>query len=212
LRSLQALDEAVREIHREVERRGLLGSTYFVFTSDNGYHMGQHRLTDTTNGGKETDFEEDIRVPLMISGPGIPAGTVSKRLVGLADLAPTFAAWAAVTPDIAIDGRSLVPVLGAVAPAAWRNWLPIRHWKPSGVTRTNPSQDFIGVRTGRYTYARYPEFGFRDLYDMSIDTAQRDNIAFKADRALLSRLDAMATSLATCSGDVCRSLENSAAP
>lgn len=174
--------------------------------------MGQHRLTDSINGGKETDFEEDIRLPMMISGPGIPAGLVVSRLVNLADLAPTFAAWASATPDITVDGRSLVPVLGATPPANWRNWLPIRHWKPSGITASNPAQSFIGVRTARYTYARYPEFSIRDLYDMSVDSAQRDNVAFKAAPSLLSRLDSMATSLATCGGDVCRSLEDSAAP
>jgi N-acetylglucosamine-6-sulfatase len=183
-----------------------------VFTSDNGYHMGQHRLTDSVNGGKETDFEEDIRLPLMIRGPGIPAGLAVGRLVGLADLAPTFAAWASATPDIAVDGRSLAPVLSTAPPATWRNWLPVRHWKPSGITASNPAQSFIGVRTARYTYARYPELGFRDLYDTSIDSPQRDNVAFKAAPALLSRLDSMATSLSTCAGDACRSLEDAAAP
>lgn len=212
LRSLQAVDEAVRDLYRKVEQMGLLSSTYFVFASDNGYHMGQHRLTDTVNGGKETDFEEDIRVPLMISGPGVRPGSVVNRLVSLADLAPTFAAWASAVPDITVDGRSLVPVLGTSAPASWRNWLPIIHWKPSGVTRSNPAQSFIGVRTARYTYARYPEFALRDLYDTSVDSPQRDNIAFKASASLLSRLDSMTTSLAACAGDTCRTLENAAAP
>ncbi|MGE3294580.1 MAG: sulfatase [Geminicoccaceae bacterium] len=212
LRSLQAVDEAILAIHDKVEQRGLLASTYFVFTSDNGYHMGQHRLTDSINGGKETDFEEDIRLPMMISGPSIPAGLTVGRLASLADLAPTFAAWASAVPDITIDGRSLVPVLGTAPPATWRNWLPIRHWKPSGITASNPAQSFIGVRTARYTYARYPEFAIRDLYDMSVDAAQRDNVAYKAPAALLSRLDSMATSLAGCAGEVCRSLENAAGP
>src|SRR4051794_35901289 len=108
LRTLQSIDEAVLAIYRKVESLGQLSRTYFVFTSDNGYHLGQHRLT----GGKETTYDEDLRMPLLIRGPGIPAGLNVSKLASNADLAPTFAAWAGVTPSRQVDGRSLVPILG----------------------------------------------------------------------------------------------------
>ena len=84
------IDEAILAIYRKVERIGQLPQTYFVFTSDNGYHLGQHRLT----GGKETTYDEDLRMPLLMRGPGIPAGLTVTELVSNADLAPTIATWA----------------------------------------------------------------------------------------------------------------------
>jgi arylsulfatase A-like enzyme len=114
LRTLQAIDEAVLAIHRHIASLGQLDRTCFVFTSDNGFHLGQHRLP----GGKQTSFDEDIRMPLLASGPGIPAGKVVAELISDADLAPTFAAWAGVTPASAVDGRSLVPVLRTTPPTA----------------------------------------------------------------------------------------------
>ena len=212
LRSLQAVDEALLAIFQRVKALGQLGRTYFVLTADNGYHLGQHRMTDSTGGGKETMYDEDLRVPLFVRGPNIPAGLDVTHLVTLADLAPTFAAWAGVRPGRTVDGRSLVPLLSDTPPETWRQSIPIAHWAPVGQPATNASQDFVGVRTAHHAYVRYPRFGLRDLYDVRADPNQLHNLAAVANSSVGDALDTLTTALSTCSGETCRSLENSAVP
>src|SRR5204862_8322692 len=107
IQSLQAVDDAVGELVDALDRNGQLDNTYIVFTSDNGFHLGQHRMP----AGKQTAYEEDIHVPFMVRGPGVPAGRVVSQLAGNVDLAPTFGEFAhAVLPGF-VDGRSLVPLL-----------------------------------------------------------------------------------------------------
>jgi N-acetylglucosamine-6-sulfatase len=162
-----------------------------VFTSDNGYHLGQHRLTDSTGRRKETLFDEDLRVPLFVRGPNIPAGRATTALVTLADLAPTFAAWAGVKPRQSVDGRSLVAVLGEKPPVAWRQSIPIAHWAPIDQPAANASQDFVGVRTSNHVYVRYPHFGLRDLYAVRADPGQLQNLSASADPAISGALDTL---------------------
>ena len=83
-----------------------------MFTSDNGYHLGQHRFLD----GKFQVYEEDIRVPLIIRGPGVQAGATVEQMAVNIDLAPTMARWGRATPDRVMDGQSLTPLLGRRAP------------------------------------------------------------------------------------------------
>jgi len=120
LQSLQAVDEMVERLVAVLAAQGRLADTYIVFTSDNGFHMGQHRLRP----GKYTAFEEDIHVPLVVRGPGIPAGRVVDALAESIDLTSTFAEWAGATLRTDPDGRSLVPFFGAAgaasAPPGWR--------------------------------------------------------------------------------------------
>lgn len=118
LQSLQAVDDLVATVVSTLEATGQRDNTFIFFTSDNGFHLGQHRLPQ----GKLTPYEEDIVVPMLVRGPGVPAGQVLDHLVGNVDLAPTFAELAgAAIPDW-VDGKSLVPLLGAAPPSsrAWR--------------------------------------------------------------------------------------------
>ena len=116
LRSLQSVDEMVEKIVQSLQAANQLENTYIFFTSDNGYHMGQHRLMQ----GKNTAYEEDIRVPLIIRGPGVPAAKVVDALAGNIDLASTFADIARAAIPAFVDGRSLLPWLGDSPPAKWR--------------------------------------------------------------------------------------------
>jgi N-acetylglucosamine-6-sulfatase len=112
LQSLQAVDEMLASLIATLQATGQLEHTYIFFTSDNGFHMGEHRL----NSGKQTAYEEDIRVLLIVRGPGVPAGRVLEHLTGNIDLAPTFAELGrAAIPDF-VDGRSLVPLLSSTPP------------------------------------------------------------------------------------------------
>jgi len=119
LESLLAVDEMVGKLIDALKKSGELDNTYIFFTSDNGFHMGQHRL----GAGKWTAYEEDIRVPLIVRGPGVPKGAKREQLVLNNDLAPTFAELAGAPSPPFVDGRSLKPLLGdnPPLPGEWRS-------------------------------------------------------------------------------------------
>ena len=117
--STQALDDLVASLVDTLRATGALENTYIFFSSDNGFHQGQHRLKE----GKGWAYEEDIRVPLVVRGPGIPAGRKLQQLVANVDLAPTFADIAGGDAPDFVDGRSLVPLFSGPAPTRWRQSL-----------------------------------------------------------------------------------------
>ena len=215
LRSLQSVDEAVAAIYQKLKHLGRLRDTYIVFTSDNGFRLGDHRL----GIGKETGYEQDIHVPLIIRGPRVPAGRRSDALVDNADLAPTFAAWAGAPPPPDVDGRSLTPLLGRSGPGRWRTTLPVAHWPDSsfigldeanGIFKSLPTPrapEWHGLRSGRYLFINYTS-GDRELYDTDKDPYQLANLAKTADPAFVAALHERALRLAHCAGNRCRRLED----
>ncbi len=100
IRSLQAVDELVDAVMRKAEDLGVLDKTYFIYTSDNGYTVGEHRRQP----GKTTGYEEDIRVPLLVRGPGIDASTDSSVHSNI-DLTATIVKKAHAEPSYDLDGR-----------------------------------------------------------------------------------------------------------
>jgi arylsulfatase A-like enzyme len=202
--SMVAIEDMVESLIATLEDTGQLSSTYIFFTSDNGFHLGQHRLMP----GKNTGFEEDLRVPLVVRGPGVPAGAVRRHLAVNIDLAPTFAELAGVAAPSFVDGRSLVPLFRTSPPpvAAWRQAFLLEHGHPDGVTTTAAGAPpvFQGLRTAdRWTYIEYVD-GQRELYDLSGDPAQLDNAYESADPALKERLAAWLDRLRGCAGVTCR--------
>ena len=107
---------------RTLDELGVAGNTYVVFTSDNGYHLGQYRLTH----GKRTPYDADIRVPTVIAGPGLPAAVASTALASNVDFAPTFLHWAGAERR-GQDGRSLDRVLRGQTPRRWRRGVLVVH-------------------------------------------------------------------------------------
>ncbi|MFI5054646.1 MAG: sulfatase/phosphatase domain-containing protein, partial [Acidimicrobiia bacterium] len=130
-------DRGVQHLVDTLRATGQLDHTYVVFASDNGFHLGQHRMP----AGKQTAYETDIRVPLMVRGPGIRAGTHVRQLAGNIDLAPTFEAMTGVRPARFTDGRSLLPILRGSQPARCRNSYLIEHRTETGVTPGRPRAD-----------------------------------------------------------------------
>jgi arylsulfatase A-like enzyme len=102
---LLSVDQAVAELVDVLSDRGILDDTYILFTSDNGFFRGEHRISN----GKYLPHDPSSRVPLLIRGPGIPKGGVSEELVWLGDVPPTILEIASGTPDPGLDGRSLLP-------------------------------------------------------------------------------------------------------
>ncbi|MGZ4689503.1 MAG: sulfatase-like hydrolase/transferase [Acidimicrobiia bacterium] len=125
LQSLQAVDDSVAELMDTLQHNGQLRNTYILFTSDNGYHLGQHRMP----AGKLTAYDEDIHVPLVVRGPGVPEGRTRDQIVGNVDFAPTFAELAGAKAPQFVDGRSLVPLLRSGSPPDhWRQAYLVEHW------------------------------------------------------------------------------------
>ncbi|HKZ15432.1 MAG TPA: sulfatase, partial [Solirubrobacterales bacterium] len=105
LAALLSVDEGVKGIVDELGGLGRLRNTYIIFTSDNGFFFGQHRLV----GGKFLAYEPATHLPLIIRGPGIKPNTQSGQLASTIDIAPTILELAEVAPDKSIDGVSLAP-------------------------------------------------------------------------------------------------------
>ncbi len=221
-------DVVLRTVAALVETKQL-DNTYVFLTSDNGFHIGQHRLAP----GKQTAYEEDIRVPLFVRGPGVPAGTTVPHLVLNTDFAPTFGELARARYADRVDGHSLAPLLGASPPPRdeWRHAILVEHepaatavgtarptptrppagFEPldpqdqAGVTRTIPA--YRAVRTERYTYVEY-DTGERELYDLDRDPDELESIHGTAEPALVARLAKILADLRRCSGRACLAAEN----
>lgn len=103
LRALQGVDELVDSLVTRLEESDKLDNTYIIYTSDNGFHIGQHRLPP----GKTCGFEEDIRVPLFIRGPGVPEGHVQDAVTTHIDLAPTIFDLADIPLRQDFDGAAI---------------------------------------------------------------------------------------------------------
>ncbi|HZA66873.1 MAG TPA: sulfatase, partial [Geminicoccaceae bacterium] len=106
LASLQAIDDMVESIVNALEAGGTLERTYVMYSSDNGFHLGEHRLPS----GKDFPYEEDIRVPMVVRGPGVPEGETIEAMGLNSDFAPTFAEIAGIAPPAFVDGRSFLPL------------------------------------------------------------------------------------------------------
>jgi len=138
LQSLQAVDEMIGTLIDTLKSAGQLDNTYIFFGSDNGFHLGNHRL-DT---GKVAPYEVDIRVPMVVRGPGVPAGAKLNHIAGNIDYAPTWAELAGIKAPDFVDGRSLVPLLKSNPPSLdqWRNCYLIQHGDPSKGTAASDDE------------------------------------------------------------------------
>ena len=198
--SVQAIDAMIRKVEMTLARRGLTGDTYFVFSSDNGLHTGEYRLTP----GKLTAFDTDIHVPLIVVGPGVPIDRRTDAMTQNIDLAKTFAAIAGA-PAPADDGHSLLALLRGERAPDWRNAALIEHHGPTIDPRDPDRQNkasgnpttYEAMRTDRYLYVEYID-GEREFYELRPDPYELRNLAptLSADR--LARLHADLAALETC--------------
>jgi arylsulfatase A-like enzyme len=152
LQSMLAVDDLVANVVKTLTATGQLGNTEIVFSSDNGFHLGEHRLPP----GKQTAYETDIRLPLVIRGPGVPAGQTRDQLTSNIDLAPTFLAWAGVMTPKTVDGRSLVPLLAAKPPAWGRQAVLVEHYTSATTDLNDPDADLATINTTDVTPTAVP--------------------------------------------------------
>lgn len=219
LQTLQAVDESVEHIFLALERQGRLDNTYFVFLSDNGYHLGHLRL----NVGKSTPYETDIRIPFIVRGPGVAKGAKSSKVITAADLAPTILKMAGVEPFDWMDGR----------PIAFRNneeekkreafLVECEFARNEKICSTNVLADwdlaadegFNGIyRNNQYKSVRLISESHNlyyavwctnetEFYDLKQDPWQLRNTVKDIDRRLQLRMEALVRVMKDCKGRGC---------
>ena len=199
-----AVDRALADLEATLRAVGDAGDTDIFFSSDNGYHLGEHRLTP----GKMTAFDTDIRVPLVAAGPGIAVDHLCSAVVENVDLAPTFETLAGVATAPDEDGRSLVPLLRGRLPRHWRTAALIEHHGPVTATTGGPDLEaedsanppsYEAMRTATYVYVEYDD-GSRELYDLARDPEETDNLIPRLDPRTAFLLHVSLRDLATCEG------------
>src|SRR5215216_1799385 len=194
LRALKSVDDMVGRVVGALSEIGELSNTYIVLTSDNGYYLGEHRLEE-----KAAAYNAAPRIPLVIRGPGAPAGVSRSQMALNNDFAPTFALWAGVTPPPFVDGRSLKPLL-TTSPPPWRSAFLIEHRKaPEEFAFVKAIPNYDAVRTPQYSYVEYAT-GEKELYDLNADPTELTNIYNSASPTLISNLQARLSALKSCAG------------
>jgi arylsulfatase A-like enzyme len=205
VRSLVAVDEMIGRVRDRLETLGLASNTIFVFSSDNGFHLGDHRLLP----GKMTAFDVDIRVPLIVAGPGVPAGGTVEALTQNTDFAPTFEELAGAQPSATVDGRSLVGLMhGEPVPADWRAGAVIEHLGEAKAKAKDPDAQsnaagnpptYFSLRTATGTYVEYRN-GEREFYDRTQDPYEQANVYDRLTGTQQRSLSVALASLLTCDG------------
>lgn len=189
LESLIAVDRLVKRVVGQLERSGELENTIVVFTSDNGFLRGQHRI----DSGKSKLFDESVRVPLLVRGPGFPAGRIVDAPVANIDLTRTIADLSGTDPGLDLDGA---PLLDAVEGRGHDRSVLLEVFERA-------DDRFVAVRNRRYVYADR-KGAPAELYDHRHDPREMRNVAAApAYRAVRRRLAKRVEALRNCSGREC---------
>ncbi|GAA5891490.1 hypothetical protein JCM6882_004489 [Rhodosporidiobolus microsporus] len=221
LQSLQAVDELVEGVVKKLEELGKLDETIIIYTADNGFEAnGGHRRQP----GKTLGYEEDINVPLVVRGPGVPHTIDTTSVYSLADLGATILHLAGAESDYDHDG-ALVPLTQDLRDqvkeeGGAKQFHLAEYWVEgvgegkygSGINHVNQTYRTIRVVEGDsidYAYTVWCT-GEREIYNMQTDPDQMDNLALHSHSPLSftgrlhARLDALLLVLKNCVGDVCR--------
>ncbi|RVD87897.1 uncharacterized protein DFL_002100 [Arthrobotrys flagrans] len=183
LRALQGVDELVDGIFKRLEENGQLENTYIFYTADNGFHVSQHRL----NPGKECGFEDDIRVPFIVRGPGIAEGAVSKAVTTHIDVAPTLFELAGIPLREDFDGLA-IPLAKA------------KQERNATSMSTLSTGDSLSKRL--YDLTSDP-FQLRNIYPGYADHDSSITILGAPLTRVIDRLDSLLLVLKSCKGKVC---------
>lgn len=177
--SVTFMDAQVGRVLEALERLGLAENTIVMFTSDHGYHLGEHGLWQ-----KMSLFEESARVPLIFAGPGVKQpGSVVSSPVGLVDVAPTLMELCSVPPTKGLQGQSLAPML-ADPKTVGRGWALSQVSRGGG--RNAPQFFGYSLRTPQWRYTEWDEGNKgRELYDHETDPRELTNLAEKPESAAI---------------------------
>jgi len=199
--AVQAVDQMIGELQAMLKASGHDKDTYLFFTSDNGYHIGERSMRP----GKQTAFDTDIHVPLVVTGPGVPAGVVLEQMAQNIDLCPTFAEIAETAPPTTVNGHSLLQLLRGKAVPNWRNVVLVEHhdakFDPNdpdadtGVLKTPPT--YNALRTVSSVYVEYVG-GETEYHDRTTDPFELTNTATALPPAQVSKFHDAIAAISTC--------------
>ncbi len=206
-----ALDDQFAMMIDQLKKNGKLKNTLIIFTSDNGWLMGQHNI----NGNKYLPYKESTHVPLMIAGPGVPKRKTNDALVANVDLTPTIVAASGAKARRVSDGMSLFPVMKN--PAKGRSAIPLEATRKLFVKPGNfPNAEnipYYGVRTKDFMYARYVDSqgnfsadSPEEMYNLVADPFEMTNLVARptaSSPAKLAELRKLALELKSCKGKAC---------
>ncbi|KAJ0417558.1 arylsulfatase [Aspergillus carlsbadensis] len=225
LRALQTVDELVDGLFQRLEQHGILDNTYIVYSSDNGFHIGQHRLQP----GKSCGYEEDINIPLIVRGPGVAANHSTDIVTSHTDLAPTFFSLLGIPLRDDFDG-TVFPVTETELLAAHdrkHEHINVEYWGFAGgegifhreLHENNTYKAIRIVGSGYNLYYSIWCNNEHELYDMEVDPGQLHNLLLSTSSELASteahiaglpiwkviaRLDSLLFVLKSCKGQTCR--------
>ena len=169
LRTIAAVDESIGRVLQFLDASGLAENTLVVYTSDNGFFLGDHGWYD-----KRFMYEQSLRVPLIVRFPGVAQpGTRCGAFVLNTDVAPTLLDAAALQPPGDLHGRSLIPLLRGQQPVDWRTAMYYHYYEYPQSHRVRPHR---GVRTGRYKLIHFYTVDEWEMYDLQRDPNELQNI------------------------------------
>jgi N-acetylglucosamine-6-sulfatase len=198
--SLQAVDDMVQGVVRTLRDAREMRHTYIFFTSDNGFHLGEHRIPTQ----KWRPYEEDVNIPLLVRGPDVAKGSTTYKMALNTDYLPTFTGLADAQTPAYVDGRSLEPVLRGTV-TSWRSAVLLE-------AAAGYSPSYRGIRTistGGVPKRKYVEYsgGVRELYDLDSDPRERTN-HYALSSPVAQSLAARLQNLKGCAGATCFKAEN----
>ncbi len=154
------LDSRIGDIIKALKDNSLFENTVIVYAADNGLAAGSHGLL-----GKQNLYEHSMKVPLIITGPGIPKGSVTEALVYLLDIYPTLAELCLLPQPDDIDGKSLVPVIRGDSNGIRNSLFTIYR------------NTVRAVRDNEWKLIRYPERNYNQLFNLKEDPLELNNLA-----------------------------------
>ena len=202
LRTIVAMDRNIGRLLDELDKLGLSKNTLVVYSSDQGFFLGEKGFYD-----KRWMYKQSFSMPFLARLPDvIPAGTKVTALTQNIDFAPTFleVTGTKIPDDAGIQGQSFLPLLKGETPASWRDALYYHFTESSAVEREHCCPAHYGVFDGRYKLMRFYETEAGDsweLYDLDNDPDEETNIYNSADSELVSRLEEKLKSLRSQYGD-----------
>jgi arylsulfatase A-like enzyme len=191
LRCVDAIDDSVGEVLAYLEESGLADNTIVIYSSDQGFFLGEHGWYD-----KRWMYEPALRTPLIVRWPGATEpGSVSDSMVQNIDMAPTFMALANVEEPPVMHGESLLPLLRGETPNDWRDSIYYHYFQADTGRTTHTVAPHFGVRTQRHKLIYVIEHDAYELYDLERDPEELNNVFDAATHAearkdMLERLEA----------------------
>jgi arylsulfatase A-like enzyme len=194
LACVQGVDDSVGDVLDYLDRSGLSQNTIVIYSSDNGWYLGDLGMYD-----KRFMYEPGLHIPLIARGPGVKAGAATDLFALNADFAPTFLELAGVKIPSDMHGRSLAPLLRGEKPADWRTSVYYRYYHDPGHHNTRAH---YGVRTSTHKLIHYWKKDAWELFDLVRDPTEQKNLAGDpAQAATLAKLKAEIVRLQKQLGD-----------